>query len=461
MAGVACALPAAILLWQFMVDDALISARYASNLARGLGYRFNPGGEVTDGVTALGWAPLLAPFARGGPLGAFYAAKIIGLASWLVGAAALAVGVDRLEGGRGKWAALALVLCSAPLGAWSVAGMETGLVLGLAAVAVASRALGREALALALAGVVAALRPEAVLWAGALALAPAREGQLSRWRALALASTPAALVAALRWAVFGRLLPLSIYAKTPELGHGVRYAVACFLLTGPIAVLAWRRLPGWIRGLQVSVLAHYLAMVVAGGDWMPLSRLAVTVLPTVVLVAAHLLGADRLVWSLPRLGMALAGQLFAFAQAGPAAATVGSKRMAVVTQLSPLLATSRSVAALDIGWVGAATEADVVDLAGVTDPAVAALTGGHTSKRIPPSLLDARRVDTLVLLLRSGTDLAEPWYDSQFARFVEHWVVSTSAADVHFDLVGRSEPPLQYVVLRRRAAPVEPLPSDG
>jgi hypothetical protein len=55
------------LLHGFTVDDALIPARYAHHLALGLGYRFNVGGPVTDGVTPLGWAHLLAPFAANGP----------------------------------------------------------------------------------------------------------------------------------------------------------------------------------------------------------------------------------------------------------------------------------------------------------------------------------------------------------------------------------------------------------
>jgi hypothetical protein len=194
-------------------------------------------------------------------------------------------------------------------------------------------------------------------------------------------------------------------------------------------------------------------MVLAGGDWMPLSRLAVTVLPTVVLAAAYLLGRGSLGWSVPRLGLALCGQIFAFVQAGPAAAGVGDKRMAVIAQLAPLLSSSRSVAALDVGWVGAATDASIVDLAGITDPTVAALPGGHTSKRIPPSLLLARDVDTLVVLVQAGTEVAEPWHQSRFARFVEHWVVVSSAADLHYELVARSAPPLQYLVLRRRGAP--------
>ena len=62
----------------------------------------------------------------------------------------------------------------------------------------------------------------------------------------------------------------------------------------------------------------------------------------------------------------------------------------------PLLEGASRVAALDVGWVGAATDADVVDLAGLTDPEIAALPGGHTSKRVDAMFLLARDPDVLV-----------------------------------------------------------------
>src|SRR5688572_9822626 len=68
LTGVALALMPALALFGFTVDDALITARYAHHLAIGAGYRFNALGPVTDGVTPLGWALALAPFAHAGPL---------------------------------------------------------------------------------------------------------------------------------------------------------------------------------------------------------------------------------------------------------------------------------------------------------------------------------------------------------------------------------------------------------
>src|SRR5690606_35735574 len=78
-AGLGAALPAVVALRGFTVDDAFITARYAAHIASGIGYRFNAGGPVTDGVTPLGWAYVLAPLASGGPLAAWRAAKWLGM----------------------------------------------------------------------------------------------------------------------------------------------------------------------------------------------------------------------------------------------------------------------------------------------------------------------------------------------------------------------------------------------
>lgn len=463
--GAVAALPLAAFFWRFMVDDALITARYAAHIADGHGYRFNIGGPITDGVTPLGWAYVLALVSRGDVWTAYVAAKVVGLILWLVGAASLGLAIASLGGRRARWAALLLVLASTPLGAWSVAGMETGACLGLAALAISARALRRERLASLGMGVVAALRPECAPMAIALALTPPRppagDGAAPpdpwrRWRAIAIAMAPSALVVSVRLAVFGRAAPLSLYAKPSDLSHGLVYAAATFLLTGPIAILAWRDLPRWIRGLQLVVATHWVALVVAGGDWMPLSRLAVPALPAVILTAAAIGARPRASLTM-RLGeavrtsLAVALMLYTLVTVGPAAAAVEPKRRAVIDQLGPLLRRANGVAALDVGWVGAATTAPIVDLAGVTDVAVAVLPGGHTTKPVPPALLERRGVDTLVLLLADDAPLAVPWTASHFARWVEFHVADMPAMVERYEPIAVSRGTHRYVVLRRVA----------
>jgi hypothetical protein len=460
VAGAVAAAVPALLLYGFTVDDALIPARYAAHLARGIGYRFNASGPITDGVTPLGFPYLLAPFARAGPLGALAAAKAIGVTAWTAASALLAVAVQRAGRSRWRYGALLLGACSAPLAAWSAAGLETGLATALAALAVALPELGFVRAGAGAAGLTAALRPETLPWALVVAAAPAplAAGGSPPRRALriALAAAPFVVVATVRAVAFGRVAPLSVLAKPSDLAHGAPYALACFLLAGPLAMaapLAVRRLGGWERGLCAAVFVHFAAIAAAGGDWMPLARLAVPALPTVMLAAAHLaeVSAPRAVAA--RFALALAGELFLIVTAGPAdVARVGSRRLELINTLAPSLVGARVVAALDIGWLGAATDATVVDLAGLTDADIAVLPGGHTSKAIPARLLDARRVDTAVLLVREREPLAEPWTETFFARIVELRVASTPGIADDFEVGAESHVPhLHYLVVRRRA----------
>ncbi|MEZ4312879.1 MAG: hypothetical protein R3F14_33060, partial [Polyangiaceae bacterium] len=68
----------------------------------------------------------------------------------------------------------------------------------------------------------------------------------------------------------------------------------------------------------------------------------------------------------------------------------------------------------------------------------------------PANLLDAREVDTLVLLLAPGQPLADPWTSSRFARWVESWIATTPGIAQEFAPVAETSlPDLRYVVLRR------------
>lgn len=441
--AVLAAVPVLVWQWGFMVDDALISARYAHHLATGVGYRFNAGGPVTDGVTPLGWAHLLAPLAGDSVWRAYRAAKWLGALVWLVGLGTLGVALAKLGGARRRYGALLLVATSVPLGAWAAAGMETGCVMGLSAAAVALRQLARPRLAAVLLGVVAAWRPETVPFVFVLAVAQDVSGP-ERATSLGIALGPAVAVALTRWAIFGRVVPLAAWAKTPVPILGMRYAVAAFIVLGAGAVL-WPRLPRWGRGLQVAVLVHFLAVALAGGDWMPLGRLGVVVVPAVVLVLAERLAQPGW-WRWLPLALVLGAPIYTAARMGPRSAAVEGKREAIVAAARPSFAKSRVVATLDIGWVGAAHDGTIVDLAGVTDPTVAVLPGGHTSKEIPRSIIGGRDVDTIVLLAAGET--AQPWFETRWSRWVEAHVAHLPEVTTSFVPVARLSP-LTYVVAQR------------
>jgi hypothetical protein len=458
----------------FTVDDALIPARYAHHLATGGGYSFQRGGPVTDGVTPLGFAHLLEPFAAESAWGAHLAAKWLGTIAWAIGASALAFAV--LRGGRARLRllALALPLASLPLAAWSVSGLETGIVTGLVAVGLALRwAFGREVTGIAALGLAAGWRPELLPMVLILAVprrrtenADARAvldvGHLAR--ALAVAA-PFVAVAIARTVAFGRPAPLSALAKRADLELGITYAIACALLAGPLATFApraLRRAPSATRWLVLAVAVHLAAVAFAGGDWMPLSRLVVPCLPVVVLAVAQLAEVATTRSTLVRVALALAGELYVVATQQEKVRRVEDDRRAVVEAMAPALREVRVVGALDVGWLGvAAPHATIVDLAGVTDPMVASLGGGHTSKRVPSTFVRERDLDAIVLLEASAPLPGESWHSAAFARQVERRIADLRDVRLSFDPKLETFGRLRYVLLTRTGRQWPEEPSDG
>lgn len=429
------ALIPALALRGFTVDDALVSARVASHLASGQGYRFNVPGPVVDAVTPLGFAELLASFGPASPLGMLERSRTLGLVAWLAAAALL--GVLTLGSRRRTMIVVCALLLSAPLAAWASSGMETPLVTLVATVALIEGPVGALA-----AGVAAAWRPELLAWAlllvtgGALLSAetPQRRSHSLALR-LPLALGPAIAVACLRRSRFGSFAPLAVWAKPSDLGHGFVYALGAALGTGAAPLLlaprAFMRADARTRLLLLAVAAHWLALVLAGGDWMALYRLAVPVLPTVILAGARLLQAATPVALAIRAVVAAAAPIWVGVTVAWPGRSVLSNRLALIEASRPVLRGAVSIACLDVGWVGAATEAPIVDLAGITDPLVARLPGGHTTKRIEEGLLENRAVDAAVLLLAPGATVESHWQDSAFARGVELRVAALPAVE-HF-----------------------------
>lgn len=435
--------------WGFTVDDALITARVAHNIAEGHGYRFNPSGAVVDAVTPLGWAFLLAPFAGPGPFRAFLAARWIGTFAWLASAGWLGASVARRGVSIWPFALLAVV---SPLGLWASAGMETAVVVALVTLATADGVLG-----LCCVGLAAAWRPELIPFAFVLSVG--RCQSLTRIpRALALSVGPAVAVAILRWACFGSPHPLAVVAKPSDFTHGFWYALEALLWSGPVwlwlspvgpwspagrgrrsddAILQARHCPQSLVGhvgdvvgrpalerreaaLVAAILVHFVAIALAGGDWMPAYRLAVPVMPAMLRVACHLAhNRGRLLGGIALI-LALASSLRVSLKLVPSARWIVTQRTALIRSAAHALQGASVVAAPDVGWVGVAFPAEIVDLAGATDPSVAYLRGGHTSKQIERRLLLLRQVDRIVVLLAPMADLKEPWIQSTFARAIDH-----------------------------------------
>ncbi len=456
-------------MWGFTVDDALISVRYARHLAGGAGYRFNVGGPCTDGVTPLPWVFVLAPFARitRGPFAVLEVAKWIGALATAVGAACL---VGPLAGAKEQplearlYGAL-LVVAPLPVCAYAASGMETGIAT--LAISLAAARWSSPQWAAACAGVAVAFRPELGPFAVTLALLATRARADARTpmrvlSALALSVAPFALCVAVRLYVFGRPAPLALFAKPSDLSHGAVYALAALLVGAvPVAALALVFQPRERRdaravGLGVAFLVHVVTVALVGGDWMPFARLLAPVLPAL----AFALGAATIpAWRgwVRRLFMIPACLLLAFTWVhnAPEGQNVAADRETLARAAAPLL--GRTVATIDVGWPSAARDdVTLVDLAGLTDPEIAFLPGGHTSKRVDPGMLLARDVDTLLLFSATPTrgPAGEPLAPT-YTRVLDARLGTSTVTLRHFEDVGyvRLGSHGGYQVLRKRALP--------
>ncbi len=463
--GALAAVVPALRMRGFTVDDALISVRYARHLATGLGWRFDAAGPSTDGVTPLPWPVVLAPMARGSALAVLGQAQALGLLAWGVAGAALGRSVGRVSGAPvwARVAALGILALSVPVAAHAVSGMETALATALATGAALMS--GRPRAAAVLAGLAASLRPELAPWAVVLATGFSLARAEGAARALlngALAMVPFAVCSVVRAAAWGRPLPLALLAKPSDLAHGLAYAgAACVVTLVPILVLA-RRLSRWpIRraphslAIAVAGAAHVGALIAVGGDWMPYARLMVPVVPSLV-YASVLADTCARSWAIAARSLLVAALgVVLLVRDGASGAQVGADRAALIARAQPVLAGARRVAALDIGWVSAATEADIVDLAGVTDPAIAALPGGHTSKRVDGTLLVSLEPELLLLYAPEGLGPGglEAWQDASYPRAVERHLAHDATVAHRFEPVAwlpLSKSGAGYVVLRAR-----------
>lgn len=448
------ALGSSALLWGFTVDDALITARVAHHLRIGVGYRFNPDGPVSDAVTPLGYAHLLAPFAGGGPEAALLSSRVLGTLLWFLAAAWLGQRIGRRATSWRALFPLALLAVSLPLGAWPGAGMETGLVTALTTFALAPTHGGTLA-----AGVAAGLRPELLPFAMTLGIGQSfarRRLPSDALRGLALAIGPAIVVGVARGIAFGTPMPLSQLAKPASFEDGIRYALAAFVFGGPtwllLAPVGLARLERQDQIVAVATVVHFAAAALAGGDWMPAFRLVVPVLPACIAVGSALASRTTLASSLVRLGFGLGASGLLFSQLFPASRNVLAQRQELAVEGRALLLGAQRIATLDAGWVGAATGVHVVDVAGVTDEAIARLPGGHTSKRLDDDFLDRHRVDALVALWDDGK---QAWFRRNDAR------LAALAEDAGFSRVGELRlrgSSYRYAVFRRPRAASGPAP---
>jgi hypothetical protein len=417
------------------VDDAYIFLRYGRNLADGLGWVWNAGGEAVEGFSSLLWTLCAAgvqAFTTRPETPLFVLSVVlvtVGLLIWLRTAAT--------AGALPILAVAAYLVADPSYSVWTAATLMDGglwcaaLLLAASALVALDRSASRRAAAAAAAAQVALAltRPEAMLVAPlailVAALASRRPARLWLPPALAAAGTQLGLLG-WRLATFGWPLPNTYYAKVDEsfavqLAGGLRYlarAAAEDPLRLPIAALAavaaiaalvrrtaWRDPIGPGREVAVALAAALTLVpaaiaVVEGGDSFPGFRLLAPFRPfeaTLLLLAAERLRrrsapvrADRrarLATAAALIAIASSGYLLGDARWGRLETTTDHERdyraarkgFSVAHRLERLFGEAPAGPSLGVLAAGAAAytySGPSRDLLGLNDPAMA-----HASRR--------------------------------------------------------------------------------
>jgi hypothetical protein len=400
--------------WGGVYDDAFIYLRYVKNLDAGCGLRFNCGDPPVEGFTG----PLhLALLWLGGRvttrlidltqiLCTASLAVALALAVWAAVVAGLAPEQPRLPAVLAVSVAATLALDPFVL-LNAITGMETALAAAaVTAIALAALA-GRRWLLVAAIGGALLVRPETAVFAAALPILPG----LRRPRYLAALAGIAVAICAARYAVFGALAPNTYHAKAGGTWRhcelGLAYlgdAIADFPLAfaAPLALLLpagpRRRACGFVLAGSAAWVAFFLR---SGGDLFDYSRMMFPLVPALSVLALAGIAelarrlAARTRWA-PRA--ALAGAI-----AAAACALAAGGRAAVVHAIPPQGASPRvvewaavgrylrehfrgaTVATVPIGAIGYYSQLPILDLVGLTEPAIA-----RAGRTVPPELLTRR-----------------------------------------------------------------------
>ncbi len=293
--------------YDFTVDDAYISFRYATNLAEGNGLVFNLG-ECVEGYTNFLWTALIGGLIY---LGAdpVPASKVLGIIFALITLALLLETSIRLLPGRGWLNKIpSLLLVTTPSFAiWTVSGLETImfaclLLMTFRLILYEESSPHRFQWSWILLFILTLTRPEGLLFfalAVVVKFFPERDfKRLARWAAPYLILL--AVYLAWKYWYFGNLLPNTFYAKTGRglyqyLG-GLFYTYSYFKNYGGVVVpvlvllplLTWGNLTG-VKKKALSFLLLSFAGWVAysvykGHDPLPSFRFFVLILPITFLL---------------------------------------------------------------------------------------------------------------------------------------------------------------------------------
>jgi arabinofuranosyltransferase len=309
-----------------LADDAMISMRYANNLASGRGLVWNPGDRVL-GVTNFGWTLVMAGVHRAGrPLSEnsvwIQAANLVcqlGLFGYLLAALA-----RRGQAAAGMLAT-ALVAANGSLFNWGLAGFETSLQVLLCTLALLpwlpdadeSAQARHFTAAMGWLGLAFVVRPDTLallLIAAALGAWWWKRGRLDGRRlALGLAVGGACVVGVLAFqrGYYGAWLPNTFHLKATggaaQYGRGLRYlATFCvgeffqlpLVLGTALLVARALTLPARARAVPLALcsLGWFAYVVKVGGDAFAFGRFFIPVVPLLAAATAVALVSELRSW---------------------------------------------------------------------------------------------------------------------------------------------------------------------
>jgi hypothetical protein len=284
-----------------IIDDAYITYRYARNIAQGIGFVYNPGEHVLGTTTPI-YTLLLASLGWLTHSGAYPTISVIinALADGMSVALLYKIGKRLFE----HWLpglVLGLLWAVAPQSVtFAIGGMETSVYLALTLAAFSTWLDGRTLWTASLTALATLTRPDALLWAGPLALAIIVEKGLARrdrplWQRLPWAEGGIYLALVAPWLIYGTLvfgspLPHSISAKSVAYILPPTQALIGFIQhysTPFFDNMTFGATGAMIGGIAYPVLAAMGGLVLAYKDWRSLPMVLFPWLYAAVFIAAN------------------------------------------------------------------------------------------------------------------------------------------------------------------------------
>lgn len=425
-------------------DDTFIYMRYVENALRGRGFTYNHG-EPSYGVTSLLWTLLMTPVAAlfGNVVATWKAATVVLSAA----RASLLLLLLRRVGAPRPWAAalVAVALLEPHTFRWSSSGMEGALALfALTAIAwLHCDPRGGRARALVLGGAIGALpfvRPELGLFSLGVGVVAWRDRPAERAATVASAALTSALCLGLAFFAMGSALPdtaaakaLFLHQASPTYGL---FTCAKLLISGACGGLLLLLIRSRDRSSASSWRAVTIAAVGLAVAYLALRNQLVSTRYAVYLSAPIVLAAVLLVAE--ALGRGAVGQLVRGAIglqiAASAAVLVFIFPVTRVSEIRDIrafndeiqgaLPRDARVALSEIGIYGFYSGHYIIDLFGLTDPAVLGWGRRHGPPRTAPARED-------LLLARGATHFIDAFAEElplqgehlRFTPIAEHLVV--------------------------------------